>query len=48
MTRLLLHSHPTPFKCSITPRSEKAEELIRSVLHDFPFEKGDADVLESL
>lgn len=45
---MIFHRHPMPFKCSITPRSEKAVELIRSVIHDYPSEKGDADVLKSL
>lgn len=31
-------SHPMPFKCSITARLEKAEELMCSILHDNPFE----------
>lgn len=29
-----LRSHPKPFKCSITPRSTKAENLIASVEHE--------------
>lgn len=41
-------SHPKPFGCSFTPRSKKAEALIRTVLEDHPFEKGDVDILRDL
>ena len=41
-------SHPKPFEYVITPRDDRATALIHSVLEDYPFDKGDADVLESL
>ena len=46
--RRLQFSHPTPFPCSIKPRSAKAEELIRSVIGDHPFQKGDSAILDKL
>lgn len=30
----LFYSHPEPFKCTIKPRSAKAEELIRQVTRE--------------
>ena len=41
-------SHPKPFECSITPRSEKAKTLINSIVEEHPFERGDGDILTSL
>ena len=41
-------SHPKPFQCTITPRSERAKVLIRSVVDDHPFEKGDGEILKNL
>lgn len=41
-------SFPKPFQCSITPRSEKAATLIRTVLDEHPFEKGDSDIFKEL
>lgn len=43
-----LISHPAPYKISVRPRSVVHEALIRSVEIDYPWEKGDAAVLESL
>ncbi|KLO08559.1 cytochrome P450 [Schizopora paradoxa] len=43
-----LISHPKEFKCSITPRSEKAVALIRSVEIEHPFEPSDSDKLANL
>ena len=34
LSHLLLYSHPKPFKCTITPRSAKAETLITSIDHE--------------
>ncbi|QYT01221.1 Cytochrome P450 oxidoreductase OrdA-like protein [Trichoderma simmonsii] len=42
-----LVSHPAGFPFSITVRSEKHEELIKSIEVDHPWEKSDADLLES-
>ena len=42
------YSHPKSFEYVITPRDERAEMLIRSVLDEYPFEKGDAEVLAKL
>jgi len=41
-------SHPKEFKCSITPRSEKAIALVHSVQHEHPFEPSDSDKLANL
>lgn len=38
-------SHPAPFELSITPRSEKHRDLIRSLEQRYPWEKSDAGVL---
>ena len=38
-------SHPKPFRCSVTPRSAKAEALIRSVEEEHPYEPSDANTL---
>ncbi|KAH8111221.1 cytochrome P450 oxidoreductase OrdA-like protein, partial [Phellopilus nigrolimitatus] len=40
-----LISHPKPFECSIEPRDENSVMLIRAVLEEHPFEKGDAEIL---
>ena len=42
------YSHPKPFEHVITPRDERAVILIRSVLDEHPFEKGDMEVLAKL
>ncbi|KAE9372779.1 putative cytochrome P450 oxidoreductase OrdA-like protein [Stipitochalara longipes BDJ] len=39
-------SHPTPFKTSITPRSQHHEALIRSVEQIHPWQESDAELLE--
>ncbi|KLO09949.1 cytochrome P450 [Schizopora paradoxa] len=39
-------SHPKPFKCSITPRSENAASLVRSVLIEHPFDRDDSKKLK--
>lgn len=41
-------SHPSPFKSSVTPRSEQAVALVRSVVEEYPFVEGDSEVLEKL
>ncbi|KAH8105626.1 cytochrome protein [Phellopilus nigrolimitatus] len=41
-------SHPSPFGFTIEPRDENSVALIRAVLEDHPFEKGDAEILRSL
>jgi hypothetical protein len=41
-------SHPLPFEVAIKPRSAKHEALIRSVEADYPWEKSDAEYLESI
>ncbi|KAL1965863.1 hypothetical protein VTN77DRAFT_4996 [Rasamsonia byssochlamydoides] len=41
-------SHPAPFKTRITPRSPKHEELIHSVEREHPWQKSDAETLESI
>lgn len=41
-------SHPSPFKSSVTPRSEHAVALVRSVVEEYPFVEGDSEVLEKL
>jgi hypothetical protein len=38
-------SHPAPFELSITPRSEKHRDLIRSLEQRYPWEKSDASVI---
>jgi len=43
-----LISHPKPFKCSLSPRSEHAIALVRSVVEEHPFVEGDSEILESL
>jgi len=43
-----LISRPKEFACSITPRSEKAEALIRSVEDEHPFGKNDAETLSKV
>lgn len=43
-----LKSHPSPFKSSVTPRSEQAIALVRSVVEEYPFVEGDSEVLEKL
>ncbi|KAL2844159.1 cytochrome P450 [Aspergillus pseudoustus] len=39
-------SHPVPFKLSITPRSEVAEELVRAVKREIPQVDGDKGLIE--
>lgn len=41
-------SHPTEFKCSIRPRSERAAAMIKHVEEEHPFEKSDADAIAQL
>ncbi|KAF3136047.1 hypothetical protein TWF594_008019 [Orbilia oligospora] len=41
-------SHPTPFQCSIKPRSEKYKELISKIDIEHPLEKGDSEFIEGL
>ncbi|KAL5501302.1 hypothetical protein ACEPAH_8562 [Sanghuangporus vaninii] len=41
-------SHPTEFRLSVTPRSEKAAALIRSIEEEHPFMTSDAKALFSL
>jgi cytochrome P450 len=41
-------SHPEPFKASILPRSEKHAALIRRMEKEYPWEKSDAEALQSL
>lgn len=41
-------SQPKPFRCSITPRSEKAAMLIQSVLEEHPFPEGDGELVKAL
>ncbi|KAK1144432.1 hypothetical protein N8T08_005585 [Aspergillus melleus] len=38
-------SHPHPFMATITPRSEKHEQLVRDIEKVFPWQRGDADKL---
>lgn len=38
-------SHPVPFKCTITPRSQKYEKLIKNVEMEFPWEESNAQDL---
>ena len=45
---VFIFSHPKAFQCLVTPRSEKAVTLIRSVLEEHPFEKGDGGLLRNL
>ncbi|KAH8109869.1 cytochrome P450 monooxygenase, partial [Phellopilus nigrolimitatus] len=40
--------HPKDFKCAITPRSERAAALVRSVEDEHPYEKSDAKMLASV
>lgn len=39
-------SHPHPFTATITPRSEKHEQLVRDIEKVFPWQRGDADILD--
>jgi hypothetical protein len=41
-------SHPIPYRTSITPRSEKHEQLIRDAETEYPFEDSDAQALKSI
>ena len=41
-------SHPLPFKTAIKPRSEKHAELVRAAEKVYPWEKSDAEELESV
>ncbi|KAJ5642476.1 hypothetical protein N7490_006476, partial [Penicillium lividum] len=41
-------SHPAPFKLSIQPRSAAHQDLIQSLEHSFPWEKGDSELLPSI
>lgn len=41
-------SHPAPFELSIHPRSTAHRDLIQSLEHSFPWEKGDAELLSSV
>jgi cytochrome P450 len=41
-------SHPAPFKIAIKPRSPRHEALIRSIEKIHPWQKSDAEVLESI
>lgn len=41
-------SHPEPYSAQIKPRSSHHEHMIRSTETDYPFEQGDAQVLQSL
>lgn len=43
-----LLSHAKPFKCLVTPRSDKATKLIQCVEDEHPFEAGDSDTLKAL
>jgi len=43
-----LISHPAPFATSITPRSSKHEQLIRSVETEHPWERSDAEQLNAI
>lgn len=43
-----LISRPMEFKCSVIPRSAKAETLIKSINHEHPAESSDAESLVSL
>ena len=42
------NSHPRAFPCNVSPRSEKAANLIRSASDDLPPEKGDGEILQDL
>ena len=42
------NSHPKPFKCSVTPRSENAVSLIKSILEEHPFDPTDSELLKSI
>jgi hypothetical protein len=39
-------SHPTPFKTSVIPRSQRHEALIRLVEQIHPWQESDAEILE--
>lgn len=41
-------AHPKPYRCRITPRSERHDELIQSVEIEYPSEEGDAKLLRGL
>jgi len=41
-------SHPAPYETSVKPRSPGHEALIRSVKTEHPWEKSDADILNSI
>lgn len=41
-------SHPSPFQVSVVPRSPQHEALVRSIEKQHPWQKSDADVLESM
>lgn len=41
-------SHPAEFKCDIKPRSARAEQLVRSVEEEHPWEESDAEALKGL
>ncbi|KAF3910624.1 hypothetical protein ABW21_db0204541 [Orbilia brochopaga] len=43
-----LIAHPTKFKCSFAPRSEKAIELINAVEAEHPWGEGDAKLLRTM
>ena len=41
-------SHPAPFRTSAVPRSQQHEALIRSVEKTHPWQKSDAEILETV
>ncbi|RYN17079.1 O-methylsterigmatocystin oxidoreductase [Alternaria tenuissima] len=41
-------SHPVPYRTSVTPRSEKHAQLIRTAEHEYPWEESDAKALETV
>lgn len=41
-------SHPKDYKCSISPRSLKAETIIRAVDEDFPVVESDAEAIKRI
>ena len=43
-----LISRPKEFVCSVTPRSAKAEALIRSAAEEHPCDKNDAEAMSSV
>ena len=45
---LVRTSHPKPFKCSVTPRSENAVSLIKSIVEEHPFDPTDSELLKNI